>query len=91
MLNEPDLFETSLTLIVERTGGLLGNISAQWSISGDHSVGEITPANGTVRKNRKRERERVNLINGFHLHVLLIVKVAHYYYHYYYYYYYYYY
>ena len=55
MLNEPDFFETALTLTVERTGGLLGNISAQWSISGDHSVGEITPANGTVRINRKRE------------------------------------
>lgn len=80
MLNEPDFFETALTLTVERTGGLLGNISAQWSISGDHSVGEITPANGTVRINRKRER--VNLINGFHLHVLLIVKVAYYYYYY---------
>lgn len=60
MLNEPDFFETALTLTVERTGGLLGNISAQWSISGDHSVGEITPANGTVRIDRKRERERVN-------------------------------
>ena len=78
MLNEPDFFETALTLTVERTGGLLGNISAQWSISGDHSVGEITPANGTVRIDRKRERES----NFSKWLPLLIVKVAHYYYYY---------
>ena len=80
MLNEPDFFETALTLTVERTGGLLGNISAQWSISGDHSVGEITPANGTVRIDRKRERERESNFSKWL--PLLIVKVAHYYYYY---------
>uniref|UniRef100_A0A1X7VF86 Staphylococcus aureus surface protein A n=3 Tax=Amphimedon queenslandica TaxID=400682 RepID=A0A1X7VF86_AMPQE len=61
ILSEPEFGQSTVNLVVERTGGLLGNITVAWSLSGDHSSGEVTPANGTLTFNEGQESDMIQL------------------------------
>ena len=46
--SEVDEVNDSVTLELERVGGAIGEVTAQWEVTGDHSDGELTPKSGEV-------------------------------------------